>query len=72
MCMIRSKNVLETSVGVFSERIINTTIIYSPGEPKCLKGVVVRVNKGEHVVAAFLDVGKLLRMFGTMDSCIKY
>ena len=29
-------------------------------------------NRGEHVVATFLDVEKLLTMFGTMDSGIKY
>ena len=29
-------------------------------------------NRGEHVVAAFLDVEKLLTMFGTMDSGIKF
>ena len=29
-------------------------------------------NRGEHVVAAFLDVEKVLIMFGTMDSGLKF
>ena len=36
------------------------------------QSVMESFNRGEHVVAAFLDVGKLLTMFGTMDSGIKF
>ena len=36
------------------------------------QSVMESFNRGEHVVAAFLDVEKLLIMFGTMDSGIKF
>ena len=36
------------------------------------RSVIESFNRGEHVVAAFLDVEKLLTMFGTMDSGIKF
>ena len=36
------------------------------------QSVMESFNRGEHVVAAFLDVEKALTMFGTMDSGIKF
>ena len=36
------------------------------------QSVMESFNRREHVVAAFLDVEKLLTMFGTMDSGIKF
>ena len=36
------------------------------------QSVMESFNRGEHVVAAFLDVGKLLIMFDTMDSGQKF
>ena len=36
------------------------------------QSIVESFNRGEHVVAAFLDVKKHLKTFGTMDSGIKY
>ena len=36
------------------------------------QSVMESFNRGEHVVAAFLDVEKALTMFGTMDSCIQF
>ena len=36
------------------------------------QSVMESFNRGEHVVAAFLDVEKLLTMFGTMESGIKF
>ena len=36
------------------------------------QSIMESFNRGEHVVAAFLDVEKALTMFGIMDSCIKY
>ena len=35
------------------------------------QSIIESFNRGEHVVAAFLDVEQLLTMFGTMDSGIK-
>ena len=39
---------------------------------KLSQSVLESFNRGEHVVAAFLDVEKLSAMFGTMDSGIKF
>ena len=36
------------------------------------QSIMESFNRGEHVVAAFLDVEKLLTMFGTMDSDLKF
>ena len=36
------------------------------------QSVMESFNRGEHVVAAFLDIEKALIMFGTMDSGIKF
>ena len=36
------------------------------------QSIMESFNRGEHVVATFLDVEKLLTMFGTLDSGIKY
>ena len=36
------------------------------------QSVMESFNRGEHVMAAFLDVEKLLTMFDTMDSGIKF
>ena len=36
------------------------------------QSVMESLNRGKHVVAAFLDVEKALIMFGTMDSGIKF
>ena len=36
------------------------------------QSIMESFNRGEHVVAAFLDIEKHLTMFGTMDSGIKY
>ena len=36
------------------------------------QSIMESLNRGEHVVAAFLDVEKLLTTFGTMDSGIKF
>ena len=36
------------------------------------QSVMESFNRGEHVVSPFLDVEKLLTMFGTMDSGIKF
>ena len=36
------------------------------------QSVMESFNRGEHAVAAFLDVEKASTMFGTMDSGIKY
>ena len=39
---------------------------------KLSQSVMESFNRGEHVVAAFLDVEKLSTMFGTMGSGIKF
>ena len=36
------------------------------------QSIMESFNRGEHVVAAFLDVEKVLTMFGTMDSGLKF
>ena len=36
------------------------------------QSIMESFNRGEHVVAAFLDVEKLLTMFGTMNSGLKF
>ena len=36
------------------------------------QSVMESFNSGEHVVIAFRDVEKALKMFGTMDSSIKF
>ena len=36
------------------------------------QSIMESFNRGEHVVAAFLDVEKLLTIFGTMDSGLKF
>ena len=39
---------------------------------KLCQSVMGSFNRGEHVVAVFLDVKKLLTMFGTVDSGIRF
>ena len=39
---------------------------------RLFQSVMESFNRGDHVVAAFLDVEKLLTIFGTMDSSIKF
>ena len=36
------------------------------------KSIIGSFNREEHVIAAFVNVEKLLTMFGTIDSGIKY